>query len=285
MPEPLKSGTDSKCTVLITHDVDALHRWDSDHLRHLLRTFPESWKEQGLKAPARIPWALLRRFWDAPPLAERIYQAFVLEKEYQVHATYFFFSPLRTHRRLRDGWYGEKTRFRSGQRLSAFWEELQASGFEIGLHLSTGAHENPAAIKAEWESLKQRVPKLACNRSHCMKFKPGLTDKALKEAGALADLSLLKPDPASALLRIPADLWDGYLEAGGHSPDAVDSLWFEWEQSLEEAYANQRLLTILLHPENAGANQLLERLLEWIKTREVWTPTVSEFLASNPRSL
>src|SRR5206468_1313802 len=87
-----------------------------------------------------------------------------------------------------DGWYTLETPINGGRTVKDLLRYLITNGSEIGLHLSIGAHQNPQAIAAEWNSLSRCAPTMTTCRSHSLKHRRGVTDVALAAVGARAEL-------------------------------------------------------------------------------------------------
>lgn len=280
-----------RCAVVLTHDVDAVDRWSAAHVWHLARHVPERFATEGLRAVLRLPWAAARGLRDSPPLAQVLEQCIALERAHGIRATFLFFAPLAAHRTAFDGWYTAETRMNSGETIRSLWDRLTAAGFEVGLHVSIGAHADRDAIAAEWRSLQALVPKLTTYRSHYLKQVPGVTAAALASAGARVDLNLVSlgfgrgsglpfrfVDGTAMLYRLPTVIQDAELETGGGSPAVRDAIWTRWRMILDETARNGMLATVLIHPENPGACELIERLLRWGRAHDAWMPSVAQLI-------
>lgn len=278
--------------LVLTHDVDAVDRWSVQHLRHLARHVPERWGREGARAMLRLPWAAIRGLWDRPPLARRLLECIRLEERYGVRATYLFFAPLSRHRAAFDGWYTSATRLDGWRRVCDLWRDLLDRGFDVGLHLSIGAHAHPDRIAAEWDALRAVAPGLTTYRSHHCAAAPNVTMPALAALGAKVDLNLVAtgfawgsglPFPAdgatAGIYRVTTVVEDGLLEADGNDPAVRADWWGRCEAILEETARNGSLATVLIHPENPGSVEMLERVLGWAKARNGWITSVREMIA------
>jgi hypothetical protein len=273
------------CAVLLTHDIDSVDRWSAGHVRHLARHAGERFRREGVKSVIRIPWAAARGMWDRQDVGGRLQRVVAIEREADARATYLFFSPETRYRRAWDGWYSPETTV-GGRPLGALWDSLVSTGFEVGLHLSIGAHDDADAIAGEWRALRSSVEDLATCRSHYLKTKPGVTADALHAAGARVELNLVTNgfsrgtglpfvlrDGAPALYRLPTVLSDAELQTHGAEPDVQERLWSRWQLVLDEAHQNRSAAAILLHPENPGADAMVERVVAWCRLRKAWMPT------------
>lgn len=278
------------CAVALTHDVDAVDRWTRGHVWHLARHLPERWPREGLRSVARLPWAALRGLWEDVPVARRLEDCVAIEARASVRATYLFFSPERRYRRAFDAWYTPNTTIGRGRRLADLWRELLEMDFELGLHLSIGAHDDATAIAREWSAMKAIVPALMTCRSHYLKRKPGVTEGALATLGGRAELNLVTTgfargsglpfvfvDDGEPLYRVPTVLVDTALEAttdGG----TRSRIWDGWRAVLDETRRNGSLAVALVHPENPGANEMVSRIIDWARAENAWMPTIAALI-------
>jgi hypothetical protein len=167
-----------RCAVVLTHDVDSVDRWTGQHVAHLAYHVRERLSYEGARALLRLPWAAARRSWDRQDLHARIDGCLEAERRHKASATYLFFSPEAGYRTALDGWYTPETRYGRAN-VAALWRRMTDEGFDVGLHLSIGAHQYPDAIVAEWRALRAAVPAAMACRSHYLKVVPGTTDTAL----------------------------------------------------------------------------------------------------------
>jgi len=283
IPEPYT------CAIVLTHDVDNIDRWTSQHVAHLARHVPERLGMEGARAVWRLPIAALRRLWEHPDIARRVRACVNLEREFDARGTFLFFSPEARHRRALDGWYTPNTRFGKGV-LGAFWRELQDDGFDVGLHLSIGAHADARTIAEEWSGMITAVPGAASCRNHYLKESPGVTFEALSASGVQVDLTLVstgfaygtglpfRPDAGSAY-RLPTVFDDQEIPVDGATADLLDRIWATWESVLTEAHRNRSAATVLLHPGKADSPAMLERLLRWGASHGAWMCSAADFIA------
>jgi hypothetical protein len=277
--------------LALTHDVDAVDRWTPAHVAHLARHLPERWPDEGVRAVARLPWAALRRWWERPPLGRWLADCVAVERRHGVRATYLFFAPLARHRRARDGWYGPATAIGTGVRVADLWRTLADDGFEIGLHLSIGAHDDEGRIADEWRSLRQAAPALGTYRSHHLAERAGVTLPALARLGARVDLNLVADgfawgsglpvpvDDAPELYRLPTVIEDAALEAGGADAAVRARYAARVERVLDEAQRTGGLVTALLHPENPGAVEMVDHLIGRARRANGWVAPAGEIAA------
>jgi len=277
--------------LALTHDVDAIDRWTPAHVAHLARHLPERWGDEGVRALARLPWASVRRLWDRPPLGRWLAECVEIERRHGVRATYLFFAPLTRHRRARDGWYGPGSAVDAGVNVAGLWQALDADGFEIGLHLSIGAHADAARIGDEWRSLRAVAPALATYRSHHLSERSGVTLPALASLGACVDLNLVADgfawgsglpipvDGAPSLTRLPTVIEDAALEAGGADAGVRAQYAARCERLLDEARRTGGLVTALLHPENPGVVEMVDHLVGWARRANGWVAPAGEIAA------
>ena len=282
---------DHSCAVVLTHDVDAVERWSRAHVLHLARHVPERFPKEGVRSVLRLPWAAMRGLWEPSDLGRRLQECVAIEQQAAVRSTYFFFSPETRYRRALDGWYTPETPIGNGRTVGSLWKDLMADDFEIGLHLSIGAHDDPAEIAAEWNLLRASVPTLATYRSHYLKRKRDVTEAALQTLGARVELNVVGTgfsrgsglpfvflDGEPALYRLPTVLGDAELQTHGGDPALQERLWEIWRGVLDETSRNRSIAVLLLHPENPGANDMLRRVISWAQGERAWMPTVSELM-------
>ncbi len=279
------------CAVVLTHDVDAVDRWSRAHVWHLARHIPERFPREGLRTVARLPWAAVRGVWDMSHLDRRLEHCIAIEKQAAVRATYFFFSPETRYRSAFDAWYTSETVIGGRRTVRTLWEDLVLHDFEVGLHLSIGAHDDPTAITAEWNAMQTSVPTLTTCRSHYLKRKRDVTETALAALGARVELNLVATgfsrgsglpfvfvEGERVLYRVPTVLVDAELEAEGAEGAVQQRTWDVWQSVLDETRRNGSLAVVLLHPENPGANEMVERVIAWGKARDAWMPTATELI-------
>jgi hypothetical protein len=277
-----------RCALVITHDVDAVDRWTPQHVAHLARHVRERLGFEGARALLRLPWAAVRGAWDRPAIDARVRACLELERRHDACASYLFFSPETRHRTALDGWYTPDTRFGRGD-LAELWRRMDRDGFDVGLHLSIGAHDDASAVAAEWNALRTFVPRLASCRSHYLKVVPGLTTAALTSVGARVDLNLVAtgyPHGTGAPFRhansetycLPTVIEDGGLPVDGAGTAVRDRVWAAWERVLSEARRHGSVATVLLHAGKADAPAMLERLLRWGKANDAWMTSAARFI-------
>lgn len=277
-----------RCAVVLTHDVDAVDRWTAQHVMHLARHVRERIGFEGGRALLRLPWAAARRAWDRPAIAARVHACLELERRHGAHASYLFFSPETRHRTALDGWYTPSTRFGHGD-VTELWRAMDRDGFDVGLHLSIGAHDDSLAVAAEWNALRAILPRLASCRSHYLKVVPGLTAAALASVGARVDLNLVAtgyPQGTGAPFRhadtetycLPTVMEDSQLPVDGAGAAVCDRVWAAWEGVLSAARRHGSVATVLLHPGKADAPAMLERLLRWGEANEAWMTSAARFI-------
>ena len=277
-----------RCALVLTHDVDAVDRWTAGHDRHLARHLPERLGFEGARAVLRLPWAAVRGLWDDPRIEARIRACVAIERRLGVHSTYLFFSPAAAFRSAHDGWYTARTRFGRGT-VEGFWRELQRDGFDVGLHLSIGAHADTRAIEVEWDAMRAFAPGLVSCRSHYLKEAPGVTYDGLAAAGALVDLNLLatgypygtgapfRPTDGN-LYRLPTVIDDSELPVDGSDPEVRRHVCETWEPVLTEARRNGSVATVLLHTGKRDSAVMLEQLLRWGADHDAWMASAAEFI-------
>ena len=277
-----------RCALVLTHDVDAVDRWTGEHVAHLARHVRERVGFEGPRAILRLPWAAVRRAWERPGIAARIRACLELERRHGAHASYLFFSPDTQHRRALDGWYTPGTRVGNGD-LASLWRVMLSDGFDVGLHLSIGAHDDRGAIAAEWDALRAFSPDLASCRSHYLKVVPDVTTGALASVGARVDLNLVAtgyPYGTGAPFRyadsetycLPTVIDDAEIPVDGAAPSVLDRVWRGWERVLSEARRHESVATVLLHPGKANAPAMLERLLRWGEANDAWMTSAAWFI-------
>jgi hypothetical protein len=277
-----------RCALVLTHDVDAVDRWTPQHVAHLARHVRERVGFEGARAVLRLPWAAVRRAWDRPAIEARIHACLELERRHGAHASYLFFSPETRHRQALDGWYTPRTRFGRGD-VAELWRGMNREGFEVGLHLSIGAHGDTRAVAAEWNALRAFTEHLASCRSHYLKVVPGVTAAALASAGARVDLNLVAtgyPQGTGAPFRhadsgiycLPTVIEDGELPVDGAGAAVLDRVWAAWERVLTETRRHESVATVLLHPGKADAPAMLERLLRWGQANDAWMTSAARFI-------
>jgi len=282
IPEPYA------CAIVLTHDVDNIDRWTSQHVVHLARHVPERLGFEGARAVLRLPVAAVRRFWEHPDIAGRVRACVDLERKFDARGTFLFFSPDTRHRSALDGWYTPDTPFGDGV-LGEFWRELQGDGFDVGLHLSIGAHADARRIADEWTGMRAAVPGAASCRNHYLKESPGVTFAALSASGVQVDLTLVstgfaygtglpfRPYAASAY-RLPTVIDDQPLPVDGATAALRDRVWSAWERVLGEAHRNRSAAAVLLHPGKADSPAMLERLLRWGADHGAWMCSAAMFI-------
>ena len=277
--------------LALTHDVDSVDRWTPAHVAHLARHLPERWPHEGVRAVARLPWAAVRRLWDRPPLGRWLADCVAVERRHGVRATYLFFAPVPRHRRASDGWYTADSPIEAGLRVADLWRTLAGEGFEIGLHLSIGAHDDPGRIADEWRSLQAVAPALATYRSHHLSDRAGVTVPTLGGLGARVDLNLVADgfawgsglpipvDGAPSLYRLPTTIEDAALEASGANAAVRERYAARCERLLDEARRTGGLVTALLHPENPGAVEMVDHLVGRARRANAWVAPAGEIAA------
>jgi hypothetical protein len=278
------------CAIVLTHDVDNVNRWTNQHVAHLARHVPERMGFEGMRAIARLPYAAVRRLWEHPDIAARIRACVRLEQQFDARGTFLFFSPDARHRRAFDGWYTADTQF-EGHPLHDFWHELQTDGFDVGLHLSIGAHDHPTKIAHEWAGMRSVAPNAVSCRNHYLKESPGVTFAALSASGVHVDLTLtmtgfaygtglpFRPSPASAY-RLPTVIQDQPIPVDGASRKLRDDEWSTWERILNETARNHSVATVLLHPGKTDSPEMLERLLRWGADHGAWMGSAAAFISA-----
>ena len=280
-----------RCAVVLTHDVDAVDRWTPAHVRHLARHLGERWPREGIRSLARLPWAVARGMMPERIAGRRLVQCVALEKERDVHATYLFFSPEARYRTAYDGWYTPATVVDQTMTVGALWRDLVRDGFDIGLHLSIGAHDDAAAGGAEWAALRALIPEAETYRSHHLKHRAGVTERFAAAAGAGVELNIVATgfrrssglpfvfvDDGAPLYRVPTVIVDNQLEVHGARTDVQQHAWEQWRAILEETARNESLAVVLIHPENPGANAMVARVIDWARSAHAWMPTIRELM-------
>lgn len=277
-----------RCALVITHDVDTVDRWTSQHVMHLARHVRERLAFEGARAVLRLPLAAVRRAWDRPPVAARINACLEAEQRHQASASYLFFSPETRYRSALDGWYTPTTQY-GGANLSTLWRRLEQERFDVGLHLSIGAHRDRDAVAAEWNALRTLVPGAVSCRNHYLKVVPGVTDAALVAAGIGVDLNLVATGylygtgapfrhEQSDTYVLPTVIEDGELPVDDDAPAVCDRVWAKWEGVLTEARRHESVATVLVHPGKAAAPAMLERLLRWGRANDAWMTSAAGFI-------
>jgi hypothetical protein len=276
-----------RCALVFTHDVDSVDRWTMQHVLHLARHLRERLAFEGARAVLRLPWAAARRAWDRPAVSDRIDACLDVERRHGASATYLFFSPDTRHRTALDGWYTSTTPYGRAD-LAELWKRLEREGFDVGLHLSIGAHDDVDAIAAEWAGLRNAVPKAVSCRNHYLKVAPVVTDSAFA-ARAGIDLNLVAtgyPYGTGAPFQLddsdtyvlPSVIEDGELPVDDQPTDACERVWANWERVLTQARRHESVATVLVHPGKAAAPAMLERLLRWGEANDAWMTSAARFI-------
>jgi hypothetical protein len=163
------------------------------------------------------------------------------------------------------------------------------AGFDVGLHLSIGAHRTREAVIAEWNALRAVVPGAVSCRNHYLKVEPGVTDAALAAAGIGVDLNIVSTGFSCATgapfrrhdsetYVLPAVIEDSGLPVDSHDPATCDRVWNAWERVLAAARRSESVATVLLHPGKASAPAMTERLLRWAAANDAWVTSAARFI-------
>jgi peptidoglycan/xylan/chitin deacetylase (PgdA/CDA1 family) len=259
-------------TVCLTHDVDRVYK-TYQYLTHDVRRG----RLRGLRT-------LLTReepYWCFPRIME-------MEARHGVRSTFYFLEEtippdwLRPSSwKLSFGRYG----FRD-PRVSAVIRELDAGGWEVGLHGSYRSYRDGALLAREKDSLEQVLGReVAGIRQHYLNLDVPDTWKLQRAAGLRYDASLgLRQDigfpggrrhpftdPESGMFVIPLALMEGFLM--NRAGRDVERAWALTLPLLDEAQAHGATFVALWHPhlynedDFPGLAPLYERLVAECRAR------------------
>lgn len=165
--------------------------------------------------------------------------------------------------------------------------ELDADGWEIGLHGSLGTHRDTARLWAEKRALEDLLGHpVSGGRQHHLRVDRPETWRRHVAVGLRYDTSLgssteigfqhgydLRRPFDDEFVVFPLTVMDAALATG---EDAIESAWERVEALLEEAAANNAVMTVLWHPRNfcevdfPGHRRLYRRTVERARELGAW---------------
>ncbi len=171
--------------VCITHDIDYIRKWTLGIIYRELVQYLLLGRHDAVNSRRLFRFFSFLRAISArhDPYIASIEKIVAIEKQFRVHATYFFKAGVSskhdTSYRLRDGY------------VSKLLTDLESHGHEIGLHPSYNAYLNSARTKAEKKNLDDALGRESVGvRQHFLRFRAPDTWRVQAETGFIHDSTL-----------------------------------------------------------------------------------------------
>ncbi len=297
-----------KFAVCLTHDID-LTADAVTGLKYGLR-IRQSYTENMARWRyyARLIYACFRHAFSANVLSPLDYLGCLLdyEKDLDVRSTCFFWPGLKTvvRRHPTDCLYehSDYVLFRNRRRtIGDIMREIDLEGWEIGLHASWYAFNDPYQLRREKDAIESVINhEIVSIRQHYLHFDVVSTPVAHSEAGLLFDSTLgyssnigfrrgtcyprnlVEPETGRQLpvFEIPPIIHDAAMlnPAKGMRLD-LDGVLLYVKDIAEKVEVVGGVLTVIWHPtyvSSADHQEILRRLLNYLEEKDPWFATLKD---------
>jgi len=178
--ERKKSWREKKFTVAITHDIDEIKKYRRPPIFTIIKFL----KEKNVKRAKNVlaDYIKVKLGLKKDPYLKTFDYIINLEKEYGFNSSFYFMTS------------GERYSLLDVN-LKKIFEKLKKENFEIGIHPSFNAYNNPDIIKKEKENLEKIVDsKIVGGRQHYLKWEIPKSWEAWRRAGLKYDTTLCYAD-------------------------------------------------------------------------------------------
>ena len=231
-------------------------------------------------------------YWQFETLME-------IEESYGVRSAFYFLSEPGLRERSVANWFRPHYWLEhlgrydvETPRMANIVNALDDGGWEVGLHGSYDSYDDPERLRAEKETIERVVGHpVRGGRQHFLNRGPDTWDHH-RALGLEYDSSLGSSTtygfehgydlvrPADEFVVFPLTIMEVALVEGTESLDAA---WAECERLLQEAAANDAVMTVLWHPRYVGPDfpgyrDLYERLIERALEMGAWVGSPGAYL-------
>jgi len=274
-------GTDHAFTVCLTHDVDRVYK-TYQYLTHDVR--------RGRVRGLRTLVTREQPYWCFPKIT-------AMEDKYGARSTFFFLEEsIRPDWLKPSSWKLAFGRYSMRDpRVAATIRELDAGGWEIGLHGSYRSYRDRALLAKEKETLEEVLGHGVIGiRQHYLNLDVPGTWRIQRDIGLRYDASFAERhtigfpggrrdpfiDPATGMVVLPLALMEGYLfHLAGYDAERA---WTMTLPIIDEAEAHGATLVVLWHPhlfnedDFPGYATVYERIMQECRSRGARFRTCAE---------